>query len=177
MNIRQLNIVATAISIVVPVAVAVLLTPGLLPYHLDFGFDPYILPRIYSALNGITALFLLAALWAVKNGNTDLHKKLMSVSMVLSATFLVMYVMYHLSVPHTPFGGEGTIRTVYFFILISHIGLSIVTLPLVLFAYLRGWTGEIEKHRKLAKFAFPLWLYVCVTGVICYFMISPYYPR
>jgi putative membrane protein len=175
-RLKLLNIIATIVSIVVPITVAVLLTPGLFPNHIDLGFNPYILPRIYSTLNGVTALILLAALWAVKNGNIQLHKQLMTTAVIFSAIFLVMYIVYHLAIPHTPFGGQGLIRKVYFFVLMSHIGLSIVTLPIVLFAYLRGWAGEVEKHKRLVKFAFPLWLYICVTGVIVYFMISPYYP-
>jgi len=99
----------------------------------------------------------------------------MKTCMMLSAAFLIMYILYHMTSDSTPYGGEGSIRYVYFFILISHILLSIAVIPMVLFTYLRAWIGEYEKHRALAKFTFPVWLYVAVTGVIVYLMISPYY--
>ncbi len=96
--------------------------------------------------------------------------------MVLSALFLVLYVLYHMTSDSTAFGGQGAIRYVYYFILITHILLSIGVIPVVLFTYLRAWQGDFVRHKSLARITFPVWLYVAITGVIIYFMISPYYP-
>ncbi|MDN4165171.1 DUF420 domain-containing protein [Cytophagales bacterium LB-30] len=158
-----------ALSVIIPLAVAALFSIKIEGYDLSF------LPPIYASTNGLTSLLLIAAFVAIKNGNRNLHEKLMKGSVVLSALFLVLYVAYHITSDPTPFGGEGAIRTVYFVLLISHITLSVVVIPFVLFTYLRAWGGEFEAHRKLAKITFPLWLYVTVTGVIVYLMISPYY--
>ncbi|HPM32210.1 MAG TPA: DUF420 domain-containing protein [Chryseolinea sp.] len=158
-----------AVSIVIPIAVAVLFGVKVPGY--DFSF----LPPIYATLNGLTACFLVAAVIAIKNKKRNLHEAFMKTCMMLSAAFLIMYILYHMTSDSTPYGGEGSIRYVYFFILISHILLSIAVIPMVLFTYLRAWIGEYEKHRALAKFTFPVWLYVAVTGVIVYLMISPYY--
>ncbi|HEY9006493.1 MAG TPA: DUF420 domain-containing protein [Ohtaekwangia sp.] len=158
-----------AVSILIPAVVAVLFGVKIPGYDLSF------LPPIYATINGITAVLLIAAVIAIKNKKRKLHETLMKACMVLSAAFLVMYVLYHMTSDSTPFGGEGVIRYVYFFILITHILLSIVIIPLVLFTFSRAWFGNFERHRALAKFAFPLWLYVAVTGVIVYLMISPYY--
>lgn len=157
------------ISVVVPLAVAALF--GIKIEGYDFSF----LPPIYASINGLTAILLIAALIAIKNRRVKLHENIIKACLVLSASFLVMYVIYHMTSSSTPYGGEGIIRYVYFFILISHILLSIVVIPFVLFTYLRAWAGNYEGHRKLAKITFPIWLYVAVTGVVVYLMISPYY--
>ena len=99
----------------------------------------------------------------------------MKICIGCSAVFLVMYVAYHMTSDSTPYGGEGVIRMVYFFILITHIVLSIAVVPFVLFTFSRALSGNFERHKALAKFTFPIWLYVAVTGVIVYLMISPYY--
>ncbi len=158
-----------AISIVIPLAVAVLFGVKIDGY--DFSF----LPPIYASINGVTAGLLIAALIAIKNRKQRLHQALMTACMVLSALFLIMYVAYHMTSESTSFGGSGFIRNVYFFILITHVLLSVVVIPLVLFTYLYAWRGDFLKHRKIAKIAFPIWLYVAVTGVVVYIMISPYY--
>src|SRR6478609_3725178 len=158
-----------AISIAIPIVVAVLF--GIKVPGYDFSF----LPPIYASLNALTAVFLVSAFIAIKNKNRKLHEAFMKTCIMLSAAFLIMYVLYHMTSDSTPYGGEGAIRYVYFFILISHILLSISVIPLVLFTYLRAWMGEFERHKALAKFTFPIWLYVAVTGVIVYLMISPYY--
>lgn len=159
-----------ALSVAIPLAVAILFgMPKIEGY--DFSF----LPPIYASINGLTAIFLIAAVIAVKNGRRLLHERLMKTCIFLSAAFLVMYVIYHLTSESTSFGGEGTIKYIYFFILITHIFLSIGVVPLVLFTYARALSGNFERHRALAKFTFPLWLYVAITGVVVYFMISPYY--
>lgn len=161
-----------AVSIIIPVVVAVLFGMDKVP-----GYDLSFLPPIYATLNGLTAVFLVAAVVSIKNGNRKRHELFIKICMVLSASFLVMYVLYHLTSDSTPYGGGGFLRYVYFFILITHILLSICILPLVLFTYMRAWLGDFARHRALAKFAFPLWLYVAVTGVIVYLMISPYYTH
>jgi putative membrane protein len=135
------------------------------------------LPPIYATINGVTAVLLIAALWAIKNGKRSLHNTLMNVAIACSLAFLVMYVAYHMTSDSTPYGGEGIMRGVYFFILISHIVLSIVVIPFVLHTYLRGFLGAYQEHKKLARYTFPIWLYVAVTGVVVYLMISPYYAH
>ncbi len=157
------------LSIVIPLAVALLFKVQI--KGVDLGF----LPTVYATINAITAGLLVGALAAIKNGKTETHKRLMTMSLVLSAMFLVLYVLYHMTSESTPYGGEGSLRYVYYFILITHIILSIAVVPLVLFTYLRALLGQFDRHKKLAKITFPVWLYVAVTGVIVYFMISPYY--
>lgn len=161
-----------ALSIAIPLAVAVLF--GIrIPGVERLGF----LPPIYATINGITAVILVLAVLQIKKGNRKTHQRLMQTAIVLSALFLVMYVAYHMTSDSVAYGGEGTIRYVYFFILITHITLSIGVIPLVLFTYVRALSEQFDKHRKLAKITFPIWLYVAVTGVIVYLMISPYYPQ
>jgi len=162
------------VSIVIPLAVVLLFS-----VHLkDFGINVTplsFLPPIYAAINGITAILLVLAVRAIKNGNRVLHEKLMTSAIACSVVFLLMYVAYHMTSEPTKFGGEGAIRYVYFFLLITHIALSVTIIPLVLFSYVRALSGQFDKHKKLAKITFPLWLYVAVTGVIVYLMIAPYY--
>ena len=158
------------ISIVIPVVVAILFTVRI-PNVASLSF----LPPIYATINGITAVILLIALKAIKSKNIKLHQNLMKTAIALSLVFLLMYVAYHMTSDSTSYGGEGFIRYVYFFILISHIILSIGIIPMVLFTYVRAYTKQFEDHKKIARYTFPIWLYVAVTGVIVYFMISPYY--
>ena len=158
------------ISIVIPVVVAILFTVRI-PNVASLSF----LPPIYATVNGITTVILLLALKAIKSKNINLHKNLMKTAIARSLAFLLMYVAYHMTSDSTPYGGEGFIRYVYFFILISHIILSIGIIPMVLFTYVRAFTKQFEDHKKIARYTFPIWLYVAVTGVIVYFMISPYY--
>jgi putative membrane protein len=157
------------LSIIIPLAVALLFGVRIEGYNTSF------LPPIYATMNGITALLLVAGIVAIKNGQRAMHQKLMSTAIIFSALFLVLYVVYHATSDSTPFGGEGWIRPLYYFILISHIVLSVVVIPLVLFTYVRAWAGNFERHKKLARITFPVWLYVAVTGVLVYVMISPYY--
>ena len=158
------------ISVVIPVVVAILFTVRI-PNVASLSF----LPPIYATINGITAVILLIALKAIKSKNIMLHQNLMKTAISLSLVFLLMYVAYHMTSDSTSYGGEGFIRYVYFFILISHIILSIGIIPMVLFTYVRAYTKQFEDHKKIARYTFPIWLYVAVTGVIVYFMISPYY--
>jgi len=163
-----------AVSIIIPVVVAILFGVKLK----DFGYnvEPLsFLPPIYATTNGITAIVLVWAVIAIKNGKRKLHERLMTIAISLSVAFLVMYVAYHMTSDSTKFGGEGVIRYLYFFILVTHILLSIAIIPLVLITYVRALAENFDRHRKIAKITFPLWLYVAVTGVVVYLMISPYY--
>lgn len=162
------------LSIVIPVAVAALFTVKLKDFGLDV--EPLtFLPPVYATINGLTAVVLILAVRAIKNGNRKSHERLMKTAIGLSVLFLLMYVAYHMTSDSTSFGGEGAIRYVYFFILITHIALSIIIIPLVLFTYVRALAERFDKHKKLARITFPIWLYVAITGVVVYLMISPYY--
>lgn len=171
---NKYNKLIVAVSIVIPVVVAILFGVKLK----DFGYDVEplsFLPPIYAITNGITAIVLVVAVLAIKNGKRKLHETLMKIAIGLSILFLVMYVAYHMTADSTPFGGEGTIRYVYFFLLISHIILSIIIIPLVLITYVRALAERFDRHKKIAKITFPIWLYVAITGVVVYLMIAPYY--
>ncbi len=162
------------VSVVIPLAVVLLFSIRLK----DFGInvEPLsFLPPIYAAINGITALLLILGVLAIKKGNRALHHKLMTSAIACSLAFLMMYVAYHMTAESTKFGGEGVIKGIYYFLLITHIILSVTIIPLVLFTYVRALSGDFDRHKKLAKITFPLWLYVAVTGVIVYLMIAPYY--
>jgi len=158
------------LSIVIPLVVAALFgikIPNVEP--LTF------LPPIYATINGITAIVLLFAFWAIKNKKIALHERLMKTAILFSATFLIMYVAYHMTSESTKFGGEGTIKYFYYVVLITHILLSIIVIPFVLITYVRAITKNFERHKKIARITFPLWLYVAISGVAVYIMISPYY--
>ena len=158
------------LSIAIPVAVAVLFRvriPNVEP--LDF------LPPIYAGINAATAILLILAVIRIKKGDRFFHEIFMKICIVLSLLFLVMYVAYHMTSDPTPYGGEGTLKYVYYAILVSHIILSITVVPFVLVTYVRASLGKFPQHKKIAKITFPIWLYVAVTGVIVYIMISPYY--
>lgn len=160
------------LSVAIPLAVAALF--GIkIPGVERLGF----LPPIYASINGLTAIILVLAVIQIKQGNRRAHERLMKTAIVFSVLFLVMYVTYHMTSTSAEYGKEGIIRYVYYFILISHILLSIGIIPLVLITYVRALSEQFDKHKKLAKITFPIWLYVAVTGVIVYFMISPYYPQ
>ncbi|MBW6482660.1 MAG: DUF420 domain-containing protein [Vicingaceae bacterium] len=158
------------ISIFLPIAVALLFKiriPNVEP--LSF------LPPIYACINALTALTLIFGVIAIKKGNRKLHEILMKTSIGLSVLFLLMYIAYHSTSDPTSFGGYGYLKTVYFFILISHIILSVAIIPLVLISFVRALSEEFDKHKKIAKITLPIWLYVAISGVVVYLMISPYY--
>lgn len=169
MNDEKYKRLAIILSIVLPIAVALLFSVKIEGY--DFGF----LPSIYATINGLTAIILLSAYLAIKKGNRKLHKTLINTAVTFSIAFLVLYIIYHSTSDSTKFGGTGYIAYLYYIILISHILLSIIITPFVCFTYLRGWLGDYEGHKKLTRITFPLWMYVAVSGVIVYIMISPYY--
>jgi putative membrane protein len=158
------------LSVVIPIAVAILFTVRI-PGVERMGF----LPPIYASINALTAFLLIAALVMIKNGKVKMHETIMKICIVLSVLFLLLYIGYHMTSDSTSYGGEGTIRYVYFFILISHILLSITVIPFVLVTYVRAISGNFEQHKKIARITFPIWLYVAITGVIVYIMIAPYY--
>ena len=161
--------VIITLSILIPLVVAILFR-----VKVD-GYDFRFLPPVYAAINALTAVLLIAAVYFVKQGKYKIHEGIMVTCMGLSTSFLVLYVLYHMTTPSTSYGGEGFIKYIYYFILISHIILSVFITPLVLFTFSRALSGNFVRHKALAKFTFPIWLYVAVSGVLVYVMISPYY--
>lgn len=185
-NKRTLRLI-WVISIIIPLAVALMIyKPQLLK---GLGDWVKVLPHVNAVINSTTSVLLVLAVFYIKNGNVNLHRKLMLTCFFLGLCFLVLYVIYHGASTHIVYGdidrnGElddrelslvGSGRNIYLFVLLSHIFLSIGVLPVVLFAFFHALTDRIEAHKKVVKFAFPIWLYVSVTGVIVYLMISPYY--
>lgn len=160
------------ISVAIPVVVAILLG---IRQKIDIGAWTKVLPHVIGAINTLTSVLLLYGVYLIKQKQIERHRKVMTAAFALGGLFLVCYVLYHLTNPSTSFGGEGFIRYFYYFILISHISLSLVVLPLVLRAYFFAWTKQFDRHRKMTRYAFPIWLYVSITGVIAYLMIKPYY--
>ncbi len=158
------------LSILIPLVVAALFSVKI-PNAKPLTF----LPPIYASINGLTAVLLIAAVRAIKKGNRKLHERLMKTCIACSVAFLIMYVAYHMTTNSTPYGGEGVLRYVYFFILITHILLSIVIIPLVLITYVRALSRRFDAHRKIARVTFPIWLYVALSGVLVYILIAPYY--
>jgi len=158
------------ISIALPLAVAILFNVKL-PNIEPLSF----LPPIYAGINSVTVFTLLFAVIAIKKGNRKVHEFLMKISLALSAVFLIMYVAYHITSDPTKFGGDESTKIIYLVILISHIILSVTIIPLVLITYNRALLQEFDKHKKIARITLPLWLYVAISGVIVYWMISPYY--
>lgn len=184
---RNLTTAIVIVSIAIPAAVAfIILVPQV---KINFGFNTSFLPLFHAILNSSTAILLIASLYFIRKGLIKAHKRANLLAVVLSSIFLVSYVIYHSSNPSTRFGDlnhdgllsddekqtAGALRYVYYFILSSHIILSGVIVPLVLFTLQRAFQERFDKHRKLAKITWPIWLYVAITGVVVYFMISPYY--
>lgn len=169
-SLRLYNALILTASFLIPIVVAILFRvriPNVAPLDM--------LPPIYATINGLTAILLLIALNQIKKGNRIAHERLMKINIFLSLLFLVMYIAYHITSNPTPYGGEGIIRYVYYVILISHIFLSVVLIPLVLFSYKHAALRNFEAHKRISRITFPIWLYVTTTGVIVYLMISPYY--
>ncbi|WP_027137765.1 DUF420 domain-containing protein [Gaetbulibacter saemankumensis] len=169
LNEKKYNKLIIVLSVAIPLVVAVL-----------FGVKidaelPVFLPPIYASINALTALVLVLAFIAVQNKKIVLHERLVKFAIILSVLFLVMYVAYHMTSDSTKYGGEGVIKYLYYFVLLTHIVMSIVVIPFVLITYVRGISNNIQQHKKIAKITFPLWLYVAITGVVVYIMIAPYY--
>jgi len=169
-NTKKYNRLIWILSIVIPVAVAALF--GIrIPGVERLGF----LPPVYATINGLTAVILIVAVIQVKKGNRKNHERLMKTAVIFSVIFLLLYIAYHMTSDSTKYGGEGTLKYVYYFVLLTHIILSIIVIPFVLITFVRGITGQFERHKRIAKITFPLWLYVAISGVMVYLMISPYY--
>ena len=165
---RKSRFLINAISIVIPVVVAILLA---LPNKLELGAWTKNLPHAIGFINTLTTFALILGLIFIKKGKIKAHRAMMSISVGLGAVFLVCYVTYHLSNTANRFGGAGVIRYFYLFTLATHVGLSLVVLPLVLRAFVYAVTGQFDRHRRIARFAYPIWLYVSVTGVVVYLML------
>ena len=167
---KKLNTLAYVVSVVVLLLVG-LMRRVKIETDIDFSF----LPPVHASLNALTAVILVVAFIHIKNGRVEQHRKAIYAAMVTSALFLLSYVLYHFTTPETRFGGEGTIRYIYFFILVTHIVLAAVTLLFILLTFNRAYTDQFDRHKKMARWVFPLWLYVAVTGPVCYLMLKPYY--
>lgn len=168
------NKLIVVLSIIIPLAVAILFGVNL--RKMGFDVEPFtFLPPIYATINGFTAVLLVAAVVAIKNGKRSMHENLMKIAIACSVLFLMMYVAYHMTSDSTKYGGD--LGFIYYPILISHIVLSVAIIPLVLITYVRALANRFDKHKKIAKITFPIWLYVAVTGVVVYLMISPYYAN
>lgn len=167
---KRYNIWIWILSIAIPLAVAGLFTVKI-PGAERLGF----LPPVYATINAVTALLLMLAVYQIKKGNRVRHERLMTTAIMCSVLFLVLYIAYHITSDSTSYGGEGAMRYVYYFVLITHILLSIIVIPFVLITYVRAITGQFASHKKIARITFPLWLYVAISGVAVYLMISPYY--
>ena len=172
-NDKSARLLIISVSLIVFLAVLIL---GKVQIPLE-GFDVHIFAKFNAVVNSIVVILLVVALVAVKQKNYILHRNVMMTAMILSVLFLVSYICHHLFSGETKFGGRGTIRYVYFIILITHIFLAAVILPFILFTAYRGLVSEWPAHRKLARITWPVWLYVSVTGVLVYLMISPYYSH
>jgi len=163
------------LSVIVPILVALLMifpnTFSIQTGNIVFSS----LPFFHAVLNGSTAILIFMGFIFIKNKNSKMHRVSMLSAFILSSVFLLSYVISKITNDPVPFGGEGSIRYIYFFILISHILLSVPVLPLALLSIYRGMTGEIDKHKRIVKWTFPIWMYVAVTGVLVYVMMSPYY--
>ena len=174
-NNRNYTPLVVGLSIVVN-AIILLLFFSPIGYRGEVTFDLTIFPRINAVLNSFTFIFLCAALYAIKKRNITVHKRFIFAAFTTTLLFCVSYLSYHyLSVETTRYGGEGLMRTVYFFILITHSVLAAIIVPLALFSLIWGLTNQVEKHRKIVRWSMPIWLYVSFTGVLVYLMISPYY--
>jgi putative membrane protein len=170
---RSLKLLVWGLSGLVVLLVVVLMTSGQ-RFQME-GLDVSALPGFHASLNAVTGFLLVLGVLFVKNGKIDAHRWSMAGAFALSTLFLLSYVVYHSQAPSTPFGGEGWIRPVYFFILITHVILAPVILPLALYSVLHAFRAEFGKHRKVGRWTFPLWLYVAVTGVLVYLLMAPYY--
>lgn len=165
--------VIIALSVVVPIVVVILMN---LENRVNLlGLDLGSFPFFHAIINASTAILLGMGYYLIKKQNRKMHKRVMITAFALSVVFLVSYVISKISHDPVPYGGEGILRYIYFFILISHITLSGIIIPLVLFTIYRSLTGEYEKHKKIAKWTFPIWMYVAITGVLVYLFMTPYY--
>lgn len=161
------------ISLAVPVLVTALVY--IKPPQAAANLDLRMLPLFHAILNGSVAVLLSLSYWFIKQKNVNAHKTCNIIALILSALFLVSYITYHSLTEPTRYGGTGTLKYIYYFILLTHIVLAALILPLILFTFLRAFAGKFDQHRRLARWTMPLWLYVSITGVLVYLLISPYY--
>jgi putative membrane protein len=165
----------TVVVISVLILFVVILMFYLNPENLDLGIDLKIFPRFHALLNSFTAACLLIAFYFIKNKNIQWHKRFMLTAFVLSSVFLISYVFYHSVSSPTKYGGEGMLKYIYYFILLTHVVLAAVVLPFILFTFYRALNNQFVQHKKIARWTLPVWLYVAITGVLVYVLISPYY--
>jgi putative membrane protein len=168
---KKLNLLAYIVSAVV-LALVVLMRR----VKIDLGIDFHFLPPIHATLNAITAVILLFALFFIKQGDIKRHQQFVYMAIGCSALFLISYVLYHFTTEETRYGGIGIWRTVYFVLLITHIIAAALILPFILLTFIRAYTGQFARHKRMARWVFPVWLYVAITGPVCYLMLKPYYP-
>ncbi len=167
-QIKQLNVVATVLSVVI-LLVVVFMRKIQIETSIDFSF----LPVFHSSLNALAGIVLILAYFQIKKGQIQNHKRLMTAALIMSGVFLISYVIYHITTPEIRYCGVGSIRILYFILLISHVVLSGISFPFILFTYIRGLTDQRQRHKKLAKLVYPVWLYICFSGPICYIMLYP----
>ncbi|MFD0961209.1 DUF420 domain-containing protein [Paenibacillus chungangensis] len=165
-------LVAVLTVLLVGIIAVLFFLPG---YEGEIGFDVKLLPLLNAIFNSFTFLALVVALVAIKKKNIRMHRSFIGMAFTTTTLFLVSYVTYHYLTESTPYGGEGFLRGLYFFVLLTHIVLAIVVVPLALLSAIRGLTNQVEKHRRISRWTMPVWLYVSFTGVVVYLMISPYY--
>jgi len=167
-EIKRLNIIASVFSVVI-----LLVVVFMRKIHIETSIDFSFLPIFHSSLNALAGIVLVFAYLQIKKGQIQNHKRLMTTALIMSGVFLVSYVLYHITTPEIRYCGVGTIRYVYFLLLISHVVLSGISFPFILFTYIRGLTDQRQRHKKLAKIIFPIWLYICISGPICFLMLYP----
>lgn len=173
-EVSQKNIylpIIIAASVIIPAVVTILY----LGPKIDFGIDLGFLPAVNATLNGLTSVMLILGFVSIRKKIFDIHQRFMSLAMILSVLFLVSYILYHSTSEPTSYGGDGFLKYLYYFLLISHIILAAAIVPLVLITYVRALSRRFDKHRVIAKITLPIWLYVSITGFIVYVLISPYY--
>ncbi len=169
---HKANRLINVLSLLIPIAVAVLLS---IRQKVDLGRWTDFLPHLNGLINSVTSVLLLLGLYFIRQKNVLAHKRTMLTAFAFGSVFLVTYILYHLTHESTPFGGQGWIRPVYYFLLVSHIVLSVVVVWFVLRAVYFALSGQIARHRQTVRYTFPIWLYVSITGVVVYLLIRPYY--
>jgi len=167
---RRLNVVAILLSLIIVVTIG--MTRRI---HIQTTADFSVLPSIYAALNTVVAVVLILGLVFIKRKQIARHRACMMLAMAISAVFLVLYVLYHMTTEETPYCFEGAMRTIYFIVLISHVVLAAIIFPFVLFTFVRGYTGQFDRHKKMARWVYPVWLYVAISGPVVYLMLRPCY--
>ena len=168
--VKRLNIVAYILT-----AIILSLVGMMRRVKFEVDFDTSILPAISASINTVTAILLLMALWFIKQKRVQAHRNMIYGALVASFFFLLCYVLYHFTTVETSYCKEGILKTIYFIILISHIILAGVIFPFILFTFIRGFTGQVERHKRMAKWVWPIWFYVAITGPIIYLMLKPCY--